>query len=99
MSGKEDIEKEISFSHSDHPTAIKRDSIHQHLQDDAERYTSSLLSETDDPTLPTLTFRAWVLGTFWCIVLGAINALGQWRTVPLVIDKIAIETRFIFQTY
>ncbi|CDY47075.1 BnaA03g12230D [Brassica napus] len=39
--------------------------------------------KTDDPTLPVLTFRMWVLGLGACIILSFINQFFWYRRMPL----------------
>ncbi|KAJ3186399.1 hypothetical protein HK101_009677 [Irineochytrium annulatum] len=40
----------------------------------------AVVPRTDDPTLPTLTPRVWVLGTLSCLTLAAANTLFTFRT-------------------
>lgn len=47
--------------------------------------------KTDDPTLPVLTFRMWVLGIGACIVLSFINQFFWYRTMPLSITGISAQ--------
>ncbi|XP_042479613.1 oligopeptide transporter 7-like isoform X1 [Macadamia integrifolia] len=46
---------------------------------------------TDDPTLPVLTFRMWVLGTLSCVVLSFLNQFFWYRTEPLTITAISAQ--------
>lgn len=46
---------------------------------------------TDDPSLPVLTFRMWVLGTFSCILLSFLNQFFWYRTEPLTITAISAQ--------
>ena len=39
-----------------------------------------IVPTTDDPNAPSLSFRVLILGTMWCILLGAINSLLSFRT-------------------
>jgi hypothetical protein len=45
--------------------------------------------ETDDPSMPGLTFRTWVIGTFLCIFLSFVNQFFHFRTAPITISGIA----------
>ncbi|XP_010520948.1 PREDICTED: oligopeptide transporter 6 [Tarenaya hassleriana] len=47
--------------------------------------------KTDDPTLPVLTFRMWVLGIGACIVLSFVNQFFWYRTMPLSITGISAQ--------
>ncbi|KAJ3311176.1 hypothetical protein HDU76_003196, partial [Blyttiomyces sp. JEL0837] len=46
----------------------------------------AVVSRTDDPTLPALTFRVWILGMFWAIVLSIVNTLFTFRTNQLTVN-------------
>ena len=46
---------------------------------------------TDEPSLPVLTFRMWVLGTLSCIVLSFLNQFFWYRTEPLTITAISAQ--------
>eukprot|EP00262_Sarcandra_glabra_P009240 TRINITY_DN2332_c0_g1_i4.p1 TRINITY_DN2332_c0_g1~~TRINITY_DN2332_c0_g1_i4.p1 ORF type:complete len:757 (-),score=30.15 TRINITY_DN2332_c0_g1_i4:327-2597(-) len=46
---------------------------------------------TDDPTLPVLTFRMWVLGTLSCILLSFLNQFFWYRKEPLSITSISAQ--------
>ncbi|XP_047336037.1 oligopeptide transporter 7-like [Impatiens glandulifera] len=45
----------------------------------------------DDPSLPGLTFRMWVLGILSCFVLSCINQFFWYRTEPLIISAISAQ--------
>lgn len=46
---------------------------------------------TDDPTIPVLTFRMWVLGTLSCVLLSFLNQFFWYRTEPLSITSISAQ--------
>lgn len=46
---------------------------------------------TDDPDLPVLTFRMWVLGTLSCVVLSFLNQFFWYRKEPLSITAISAQ--------
>lgn len=46
---------------------------------------------TDDPTLPVLTFRMWVLGTLACMLLSFLNQFFWYRKEPLTITSISAQ--------
>ncbi|KAL0443052.1 UNVERIFIED_CONTAM: Oligopeptide transporter 3 [Sesamum latifolium] len=50
-----------------------------------------VVPETDDPTLPVMTFRAWVLGLATCIILIFLNTFFIYRTQPLTISAILMQ--------
>ncbi|KAI7734761.1 hypothetical protein M8C21_000681 [Ambrosia artemisiifolia] len=47
--------------------------------------------KTDDPTMPVLTFRMWVLGIATCVILSFVNQFYWYRTEPLTIGSIAAQ--------
>ncbi|KAG4918149.1 hypothetical protein JHK85_056430 [Glycine max] len=46
---------------------------------------------TDDPSLPVLTFRMWVLGTLSCVLLSFLNQFFWYRIQPLTITAISAQ--------
>lgn len=50
-----------------------------------------VVPETDDPSLPVLTFRAWVLGLGSCVLLIFLNTFFTFRTQPLTISAILMQ--------
>ncbi|KAH1055560.1 hypothetical protein J1N35_033625 [Gossypium stocksii] len=50
-----------------------------------------VVPETDDPTLPVLTFRAWFLGLVSCVLLIFLNTFFTYRTQPLTISAILMQ--------
>ncbi|PNX59006.1 oligopeptide transporter 3-like protein, partial [Trifolium pratense] len=50
-----------------------------------------VVPETDDPTIPVLTFRAWFLGITSCIILIILNTFFTFRTQPLTISAILMQ--------
>ncbi|KAI3904628.1 hypothetical protein MKW98_014808 [Papaver atlanticum] len=46
---------------------------------------------TDDPSLPTLTFRMWVLGTLSCVLLSFLNQFFWYRKEPLTISSVSAQ--------
>ncbi|KAK7316507.1 hypothetical protein RJT34_00017 [Clitoria ternatea] len=49
------------------------------------------VATTDDPSLPVLTFRMWVLGTLSCVLLSFLNQFFWYRTEPLTITAISAQ--------
>ncbi|XP_058115448.1 oligopeptide transporter 3-like isoform X2 [Magnolia sinica] len=50
-----------------------------------------VVPETDDPSLPVMTFRAWFLGITSCTVLMFLNTFFTYRTQPLTISVILMQ--------
>ncbi|KAF8379767.1 hypothetical protein HHK36_029216 [Tetracentron sinense] len=46
---------------------------------------------TDNPTLPVLTFRTWVLGIVSCVVLSFLNQFFWYRKQPLLVTAISAQ--------
>ncbi|PKI53883.1 hypothetical protein CRG98_025677 [Punica granatum] len=47
--------------------------------------------KTDDPTLPAVTFRTWVLGVGACVVLSFVNQFFWYRKQPLIVTSISAQ--------
>ncbi|XP_052209215.1 oligopeptide transporter 6 [Diospyros lotus] len=47
--------------------------------------------KTDDPTMPVLTFRMWVLGLTSCVLLAFVNQFFWYRAEPLSITSISAQ--------
>ncbi|KAK7317104.1 hypothetical protein RJT34_01060 [Clitoria ternatea] len=47
--------------------------------------------KTDDPTLPIVTFRMWVLGIVSCVFLSFVNQFFWYRTQPLFVTSISAQ--------
>ncbi|KAK1273262.1 Oligopeptide transporter 7 [Acorus gramineus] len=46
---------------------------------------------TDDPTLPVLTFRMWVLGAASCVLLSFLNQFFWYRKEPLSVTSVSAQ--------
>ncbi|KAB2069773.1 hypothetical protein ES319_A08G113600v1 [Gossypium barbadense] len=55
------------------------------------RQVALTVPTTDDPSLPVLTFRMWVLGTISCFLLSFLNQFFWYRTEPLTITAISAQ--------
>ncbi|KAK3218773.1 hypothetical protein Dsin_012743 [Dipteronia sinensis] len=73
------------------------DSEKQNGGDESEERTCSveevalIVPETDDPSMPVMTFRAWFLGLTSCTVLIFLNTFFTYRTQPLSISSILMQ--------
>ncbi|XP_059454129.1 oligopeptide transporter 6 [Corylus avellana] len=47
--------------------------------------------KTDDPTMPVLTFRMWVLGLTACVTLSFVNQFFWYRRQPLSVSSISAQ--------
>ncbi|GKV18804.1 hypothetical protein SLEP1_g29140 [Rubroshorea leprosula] len=50
-----------------------------------------VVPETDDPSLPVMTFRVWFLGLTSCTLLIVLNTFFTYRTQPLTISAILMQ--------
>ncbi|XP_071725138.1 oligopeptide transporter 3 [Rutidosis leptorrhynchoides] len=50
-----------------------------------------VVPETDDVTMPVMTFRAWFLGLTSCTILIFLNTFFTYRTQPLTISAILMQ--------
>ncbi|KAL6207258.1 hypothetical protein ACLB2K_024502 [Fragaria x ananassa] len=50
-----------------------------------------VVPETDDPSLPVMTFRTWFLGITSCTILIFLNTFFSYRTQPLIISAILMQ--------
>ncbi|TXG63626.1 hypothetical protein EZV62_010620 [Acer yangbiense] len=46
---------------------------------------------TDDPTLPTLTFRTWVLGPITCVILAFASQFSSYRQNLFTIPNVSVQ--------
>ncbi|CAN0925128.1 Oligopeptide transporter 1 [Linum grandiflorum] len=49
------------------------------------------VSTADDPEIPSLTFRTWVLGVMSCVFLSFVNQFFSFRSNPLYIDSVSVQ--------
>ncbi|GAB2265034.1 OPT super [Dionaea muscipula] len=47
--------------------------------------------KTDDPTMPVVTFRVWVLGLAACVLLSFVNQFMWYRTNPMSLSSISAQ--------
>lgn len=89
--------KNISSASSSSSEAIAANSKSeiQQLQETEEnspvKQVALTVPTTDDPSLPVLTFRMWVLGTVSCVLLSFLNQFFWYRTEPLSITAISAQ--------
>ncbi|KAL8160506.1 hypothetical protein V2J09_002043 [Rumex salicifolius] len=46
---------------------------------------------TDDPSLPVMTFRMWVLGVTSCVLLSFVNQFMWYRKTPMMVSSICAQ--------
>ncbi|AET38439.1 Opt2p Ecym_2739 [Eremothecium cymbalariae DBVPG len=51
----------------------------------------SMVSPTDDPSIPIETFRAYFIATFWSVVGSGFNEFFRHRQVPISIETAAVQ--------
>ncbi|XP_057479005.1 oligopeptide transporter 7-like [Actinidia eriantha] len=88
--GDEKSEDQTSF-----PSTSQSEIKEQHLPAEEEnspvKQVALTVPTTDDPTLPVLTFRMWVLGVLSCALLSFLNQFFWYRTEPLSITAISAQ--------
>lgn len=47
--------------------------------------------KTDDPTIPAVTFRMWILGVTACVILSFVNQFFWYRKQPLSVSSISAQ--------
>lgn len=47
--------------------------------------------KTDDPTMPIMTFRMWVLGVISCVLLSFVNQFFWYRRQPLSVSSVCVQ--------
>ncbi|EFX05091.1 oligopeptide transporter [Grosmannia clavigera kw1407] len=52
---------------------------------------AACVPNTDDPTIPCNTFRAWVLTTFWVLILAGVNQFFSMRYPSLAISYVVAQ--------
>ncbi|KAF9386482.1 hypothetical protein CPB97_003656 [Podila verticillata] len=52
---------------------------------------AATVSIKDDPSLPAMTFRFWVMGFIFSVILSFFNQFFWFRTVPLTISPMVIQ--------
>ena len=55
----------------------------------------SAVANTDDPTIPASTFRAWVFGLFWAIVIPGANQFFFFRYPSVTISQVCLPLSFL----
>ncbi|CAK9186997.1 unnamed protein product [Ilex paraguariensis] len=79
----------------DSPPSTSQSEIKEELEPEEENspieQVALTVPTTDDPSLPVLTFRMWVLGTLSCVLLSFLNQFFWYRTEPLTITAISAQ--------
>ncbi|KAI1321423.1 hypothetical protein EDD11_005114, partial [Mortierella claussenii] len=52
---------------------------------------AAIVSNKDDPTLPTLTFRFWFMAVVFSVILSFFNQFFWFRTHPMTINSMVIQ--------
>jgi hypothetical protein len=54
----------------------------------------SAVANTDDPTMPSSTFRAWVVGLIWAIIIPGVNQFFFFRNPSITITSVCLPSLF-----
>ncbi|PVV05191.1 hypothetical protein BB560_000285 [Smittium megazygosporum] len=85
----EDVESEKSFYEDDTMSYLGYD---EEIEDDGTHgLVRAIVSSEDDTTLPVFTFRFWVIGTFFVILISIANTLTLISTRALNISLIVAQ--------
>ncbi|ERN19210.1 hypothetical protein AMTRI_Chr10g7600 [Amborella trichopoda] len=70
---------------------LKKDDETEEINDNPIEQVRLTVPITDDPTLPVLTFRTWVLGIITCSVLAFLNQFFGYRQNSLYVPAVAAQ--------
>ncbi|KAI9172937.1 OPT super [Blastocladiella emersonii ATCC 22665] len=82
---------------SDRAAEVEGDDSSLVMDADFQEMIDKVVPTTDDTTLPSFTLRVWIIGTFFCFVIGgtdhffSIDLFGLWR-------RRTINTVFVFRS-
>ncbi|XP_050203474.1 oligopeptide transporter 6 [Mercurialis annua] len=63
----------------------------EELEESPVKQVELTVPKTDDPNMPVLTFRMWVLGVASCVLLSAVNQFFWYRRSPMFISSISAQ--------
>ncbi|KAG0227826.1 hypothetical protein BGW42_002707 [Actinomortierella wolfii] len=87
----EDVVRHDFEKHLDDPEKASLDSTASHLEDSPIAEVRATVPPTDDPSLPTRTFRAWFLGILFTVALAFVNQFFWFRDNPLTIRVLVAQ--------
>ncbi|PIA48849.1 hypothetical protein AQUCO_01300037v1 [Aquilegia coerulea] len=65
------------------------------LENSPVKQVALTVPTTDDPSLPVVTFRMWVLGILCCVLLSFLNQFFWYRTEPITITAISAQVAVV----
>jgi hypothetical protein len=68
------------YHYDEEATGVEDEGDDEEYIDEIYDIVDAVVSRTDDPSLPVFTFRSFVLGTFFAILLSVVNTLFTFRT-------------------
>lgn len=75
----------------DDPNLDKDAAIAGILEDDSPYpEVRSAVANTDDPTIPVATVRAWTLGIFWAIIIPGLNQFFFFRYPAVTVTSVSL---------
>ena len=75
------LEKKVTFYDTDSLRSSEElDTEYGESLDEVYDIVDAVVSRTDDPNLPALTFRVWFLGIIFGVALAFVNTLFTFRT-------------------
>ncbi|KAF9320893.1 hypothetical protein BG003_004451 [Podila horticola] len=89
---KEDYTAEKGYEVDDIKHDVERSSINlQEEENSPIPEVAATVSTHDDPSLPALTFRYWVMGVVFSVLLAFFNQFFWFRTQPITISPMVIQ--------
>ena len=89
---KDEKDDQASSSQAIEPKSISEVNEEQEQEENSPvKQVALTVPITDDPSLPVLTFRMWVLGALSCVLLSFLNQFFWYRTEPLTITAISAQ--------
>ncbi|MBW0525345.1 hypothetical protein O181_065060 [Austropuccinia psidii MF-1] len=100
--GKHPLESHFQLTHT--LNGYNMDDYEIDEEDSPYPEVRASVSNIDDPEMPCLTFRAWVLGVFFVVFCGSLNMFFQLRypapfLTPIVVQIVAYPAGKLFATF
>ncbi|RKP05691.1 OPT oligopeptide transporter protein-domain-containing protein [Thamnocephalis sphaerospora] len=88
--------EELRLQHEEASVALTKrrgsEQLHGNDEDDSPfEIVRATVSNCDDPTLPTMTFRFWTLSMLFTVILSFVNQFFWFRETPLVVGILVVQ--------
>lgn len=82
----------VDISHPQDSTIPPEETLTNEENEQAsDEEVAANVSNTDDPTIPVLTFRSWFLGLLFTCLLSFVNQFFWYRTSPLFVGTLVAQ--------